>query len=545
MKACPKCGQRFLGNEEFCPKDGMTLMELEGHIEDPLVGVVLDGRYQVERKLGEGGMGVVYLATHVVIGKRYALKVLRGEMATEKEVAERFTQEARAAASIGNEHIIEITDFGRAPDGAPYFVMELLDGKELHDLLEQNPQLEVNRSLRIIAQCCDALAAAHGIGIIHRDLKPENIFLITRSGNPDFVKVLDFGIAKVARESGRLTRTGMIFGTPQYMSPEQAAGTDIDSRTDIYSLGIIMYEMLCGRVPFEADTFMGVLTKHLYEEPIPPKRLVPAVNVPTAVEAVLLKAIAKKPDRRYGSMVEFAQDIRSILDGKTPSFVYDQMRELGTTTLPPPPPSEIVKGRSARSTVSEGLPSFRPKWQIFAGVGAAVLVTLALVVGLLMSSGSSDKANAQAVPLIPAMPLPVASDAGAANQGEKAVPAEDKPANLVLISEPTGAALFKEGALLGTTPLQILRPGADQSHRYTLKLEGFADADVIVNSATPNEYKVKLKEVPVSKPLESEVKRSSGKSRVKKTEAKKADKPASDKNRRKAPQGDIADPWAQ
>jgi serine/threonine-protein kinase len=534
-----------LGNEEFCPKDGMTLMELEGQIEDPLVGVVLDGRYQVERKLGEGGMGVVYLATHVVIGKRYALKVLRGEMATEKEVAERFTQEARAAASIGNEHIIEITDFGRAPDGAPYFVMELLDGKELHDLLEQSPQLEVNRSLRILAQCCDALAAAHSIGIIHRDLKPENIFLVTRSGNPDFVKVLDFGIAKVARESGRLTRTGMIFGTPQYMSPEQAAGTDIDSRTDIYSLGIIMYEMLCGRVPFEADTFMGVLTKHLYEEPIPPKRLVPAVNIPTAVEAVLLKAIAKKPDRRYGSMIEFAEDIRSILDGKTPSFVYDQMRELGTTTLPPPPPSEIVKGRSPRGAVSEGLPSFRPKWPIFAGVGAAVVVVLALVAGLFMSSGSSDKANAQNVPLIPAMPLPVATDAGAGNQGDKAVSAEDKPANLVLISEPTGAALFKEGALLGTTPLQVLRPGAEQSHRYTLKLEGFADADVIINSATPNEYKVKLKEVPVSKPLPSETTRASGKSRTKKTEAQKAAKPAGDKTRRKAPQGDIADPWAQ
>lgn len=552
MKACPKCGQRFLGNEEFCPKDGATLMSLDAAVEDPLIGVVLDGRYQVEKKLGEGGMGVVYLATHVVIGKRYALKVLRGDMASEKDVAERFTQEARSAAAIGNEHIIEITDFGRVQDGAPYFVMELLDGQELHELLKQFPQLPVNRCLGIMAQCCEALSAAHNMEIIHRDLKPENIFLITRHGNPDFVKILDFGIAKVARESGRLTRTGMIFGTPQYMSPEQAAGTSMDARTDIYSLGIIMYEMLCGRVPFEADTFMGVLTKHLYEEPIPPQRLVPAVAVPAAVEAVLLKAIAKKPDRRYSSMIELGQDIRSLLEGKTPTIVYDQMREIGDTTLPPPPPSEIVGGRKARLAVSDDELRAKPKWPLFAGIGAAVVVALVVVAVLLSSSGGADQANAQTVPVIPAGPGPEESQEAPLPKPEPAV-VEEKAETITLATDPPGAGLYKDGSLFGTTPAAVHRPVGLGSAKYTLKLKGYEAVDVMINSATPAEYKVNL--TAIASPSASRDKsgehtgkgKSSSKSRSDKSGRSSGDKPASEKPRKSAggAQADIADPWAQ
>jgi serine/threonine-protein kinase len=513
------------------------------------MGVVLDGRYQVEKKLGEGGMGVVYLATHVIIGKRYALKVLRGDMASEKEVAERFTQEARAAAAIGNEHIIEITDFGRAPDGAPYFVMELLDGHELNELLKQNPQLEVNRCLRILAQCCDALAAAHSAGIIHRDLKPENIFLVTRSGNPDFVKILDFGIAKVARESGRLTRTGMIFGTPQYMSPEQAAGTSIDARTDIYSLGIIMYEMLCGKVPFEADTFMGVLTKHLYEEPIPPARLVPAVKVPSAVEAVLLKAIAKKPDRRYSSMADMALDVRAVLDGKTPTIVYDQMRDLGESTLPPPSPAEIVGNRKARVHESDDLVPPRPKWPLFAGIGAAVVV-VGLLVALLLSSGGSDKANAQTAPVIPAAPPVVKAPSEQPKEAAPVAPAQEKAERLTLTSEPVGAGLYRDDALVGHTPVQIHRPVGADSVKYTLKNKGFESVDVIITSATPEEHNVKLNAVESSQPSKEDAKRSSssssrGKGKADKPEKRGSDKPAADRPRKSSAQGDIADPWAQ
>ena len=345
MKACPKCGKRFLGNEEFCPTDGQTLADLDDKkLEDPLVGTTIDGRYQVEKKLGEGGMGVVYLAKHAVIGNKCAIKVLRGELTGEGEVSERFIQEARAAAAIGNDHIIQITDFGQLPDGSAYFVMEFLDGLALHDIIEESPTMAAERALHIMIQCCEALAAAHTSDIVHRDLKPDNIFLVRKGGADDFVKILDFGIAKVqsSEQGKRLTKTGMIFGTPQYMSPEQAAGSGVDARTDIYSLGIIMYELLCGHVPFEADTFMGVLTKHLYEEPIPPRRLVPPIDVPQNLEAILLKAIAKKPDKRYQTMSEFAQDLRAVSEGRTPDIVYDQMRDTATTTVPPPSPTQVV-----------------------------------------------------------------------------------------------------------------------------------------------------------------------------------------------------------
>ncbi|MDD5305781.1 MAG: serine/threonine-protein kinase [Deltaproteobacteria bacterium] len=494
MKACPKCGCRYPGNEEFCPKDGTTLQEMDKPTDDPLVGATIDGRYKVEKKLGEGGMGVVYLATHAIIGKKCALKVLRGELSGEKEVAERFTQEARAAAAIGNEHIIEITDFGTLGDGSAYFVMEFLDGKPLHDVIEENPQMDPARVLRIVAQCCDALDAAHSATIVHRDLKPDNIFLIKRSSDQDFVKILDFGIAKMARETGRLTRTGMIFGTPQYMSPEQAAGTAMDGRTDIYSMGIIMYELLCGHVPFEADTFMGVLTKHLYEEPIPPRRLLPPVDVPSNVEAVLLKAIAKKPERRYQSMKDFGEDIRSIIDGKTPAIVFDKMRETATTTVPPPPPSAIVGGSSRRQSRDE--PRARSRWPLFAGLGAIPVVG-GIVAAVLLLGGGKDGQGAAATP----KPVPVAVNPASTPVAPAPAPAPVAPApaaveHITITSDPPGASLFKSGALMGPLPFAIIKPASGATDVYTVKLDGYKDMDVVVAETTPQDFKVALERRP-------------------------------------------------
>ena len=214
---------------------------------------MIDNRYRVLRKIGEGGMGTVYAAEHVEIGKIVAIKILHPHYSTEQELVERFRREARAASRIGHPNIIDVMDFGTTDDGCAYFIMEHLDGIDLADVLSHERRLDPNRSCQITIQICRALAAAHAAGVIHRDLKPENIFLVARDGKADFVKVLDFGVARSAGRSQRLTNPGIAMGTPEYMAPEQAAGGVVDHRSDIYSVGALLYEMVTGQPPQKRD----------------------------------------------------------------------------------------------------------------------------------------------------------------------------------------------------------------------------------------------------------------------------------------------------
>ncbi|PRQ07360.1 serine/threonine protein kinase [Enhygromyxa salina] len=284
-----------------------------------LIGVVLLGRYRVIKKLGEGGMGTVYLGEHAQIGKKFAVKVLSHEFAHKDDLRERFLQEARAASMISQENVVEITDFGDTPDGSVFFIMEFLNGEDLSDTVKTHGRLPWPRVKHIMLQVCRALAAAHDAGIIHRDMKPENCYRIARGKNEDFIKVLDFGIAKVTSEEegeGKgLTRTGMIFGTPEYMSPEQAQGAKPDHRVDIYALGVILYELLTGRVPFTADTFMGILTKHMFEVPEAPSAVVPDADIPAEVEAIILKAMQKDRELRFADMREMAAALEAVGTG--------------------------------------------------------------------------------------------------------------------------------------------------------------------------------------------------------------------------------------
>lgn len=302
-----------------------------------LIGETVDERYRVEALLGEGGMGLVYRVTHTRLNKPLAIKVLRLENTRDEEVLARFRREAESASAIGNQHIVDINDFGVLRDGSTYFVMECLEGMDLIEAMDLAERMPEERALRIATQICKALGAAHDVGIVHRDLKPENVFLTRRDETSDFVKVLDFGIAKVANGPTRLTRKGEVLGTPHYMSPEQCEGEDVDHRTDIYALGVLLYEMLTGHVPHDADTMMGILTKHLYEEPIPPKIRVPQVS--QELEALIMRCLEKHPDQRYQTMREIELDLARIQSGQPP--VGPDTVTLTPTRAPAPRPPRV------------------------------------------------------------------------------------------------------------------------------------------------------------------------------------------------------------
>jgi serine/threonine-protein kinase len=285
---------------------------------DPLIGETLVNRYWIERQLGQGGMGTVYLARHLVLDKEVALKVLHAELARKPELRERFLNEAKAASRIRHENVIDITDFGTAPGGQVFFAMELLSGRdlleEMHAAASAGGRLPWKRSRAIFLQVCSALSAAHKAGILHRDLKPENIYLVEWLGHVDFVKLLDFGIAKsteVPEDGRKLTRTGMLFGTPEYMSPEQARGEKPDRRVDVYAMGCILFQLISNRVPFEADSFMGVLSRHL-ADPVPLLGAALAeVGAPAELDAVVQTAMAKDRQARYPSIDALAEAVRS------------------------------------------------------------------------------------------------------------------------------------------------------------------------------------------------------------------------------------------
>jgi len=263
----------------------------------------LIGNYRIVQKVGTGGMGAVYLAEHPMIGKRVALKVIHRELASNKEVVQRFFQEARAVNRIGNEHIVEIHDFGVTPEGDHFYIMEYLEGRTLAAVLSREQVLPTMRALHVGAQIASALAAAHANGVIHRDLKPDNIMLMMRLGDPDFVKVLDFGLAKMFQGASSVqTAAGVLLGTPQYMSPEACESKAVDHRTDIYALGVLLFQMMCGVLPFTGESMGEVLVKQVTQLPPAPRGLNP--QIPPSVEQLLLRCLAKHPDARFQTMMQ-------------------------------------------------------------------------------------------------------------------------------------------------------------------------------------------------------------------------------------------------
>ncbi|HEX4341401.1 MAG TPA: protein kinase [Polyangiaceae bacterium] len=271
-------------------------------------GQVLDGKYKIVRVIGEGGMGAVYEGENTRIRRRVAIKLLHAGVAANTEMVQRFEREAQVAGTVGNDHILEILDLGALPSGERYMVMEYLDGVTLTERIKMRVRLSAQEAVQLIRQVLRGLGAAHGAGIVHRDLKPDNIFILReKAGIRDYVKIIDFGISKFSEQNGassRMTRTGALMGTPHYMAPEQATGSmDIDRRTDIYAVGIIMYETLTGRVPFQAETFNQLLFEIALAKIIPARQVVPDLD--PAIDSIIMKASARDPAQRFQTCEEF------------------------------------------------------------------------------------------------------------------------------------------------------------------------------------------------------------------------------------------------
>lgn len=312
-KACIACGKEFTGDVTVCPEDKTPLTALAKEIA---VGSVIGDRYEIIETVGTGGMGVVYRAKHKLMKRIVAIKMLHANLVSNATTLKRFQHEAQAASTLNHPNILTVFDFGLTDEGQPYLVMDYLEGVSFADVLQEEGNVEVNRALKIFIQTCAALAHAHQKGIVHRDLKPSNIMLVDLDGDPDFVKIVDFGIAKIVSmedgETSNLTRTGEIFGSPLYMSPEQCRGKTLDARTDIYSMGCVMYRALAGMSPFMGQDQLDLMFKQVNDIAPSFSEVCPDLFLSAEVEAIVVKCLAKSPDDRFQSMVDLKQELERV-----------------------------------------------------------------------------------------------------------------------------------------------------------------------------------------------------------------------------------------
>jgi len=428
-----------------------------------LVGQSLAGRYTVLELIGKGGMSLVYRARHELLKKVVAIKVLREALATNKESLTRFHREAMAAASIGDAHIVDITDYGFTERGDAFIVMEALEGSNLREIVADEGALETGRCVAITRQILRALTAAHAQGIIHRDLKAENVFVTQREGR-DFIKLLDFGISKVLQpadgeDTHGLTSTGQVMGTPQYLAPEQAQGIEkVDHRVDIYAMGVMLYEMLTGELPFSGKSVFDLVMKHVQEPPQPPSERRKDLVIPAALEQVTLRALAKKPEERFASAEAMLAALpgSDALPGGFPS---------GTLTDGIPTAVDAARQRKARKGAVTMLL-----------VGAALVVLGGLLIKRYVAgpAGSGERLDAGA-PVVDSAPAPV--DVGRTAPDSSAA-ADAGTVTITINVRPRRAKIYLDGKLLGRGDHKRTLPRTDREYRLRIVASGHSPREL-------------------------------------------------------------------
>jgi serine/threonine protein kinase len=442
--------------------------------------------YLVEEKLAEGGMGEVWVGRHPKIGKRVAIKVLASDLVANKKSVTRFMQEARAVNEIRHRGLVDVFSFGELPDGRPYILMEFLEGKTLAEFLKLRKLLPFSEALELMRQISEALQAAHDKNVVHRDLKPENIFLILDGGSTPFVKILDFGIAKLTdpdRAGPNLTRTGAVFGTPAYMSPEQCEGSrSVDHRSDIYALGILTYEMLTGRTPFRESTDEGagsIIAKQINNDAAPASALVTGRKIPKAVDAFLLGVLSKDPEERPQRCLDFYQGlVKAVgsLKNEDSSAVTQAAPVFGEAarraTTQPPKTGNYYAGAASSSNFSSK-------------AGAALLGLL------IMGGGVYWWMSQKETPTKITQPSTNAANTLSAETLPTQTPA--KKVLFTIESSPKGANIFLDNRLLGITPLSIELDASDKESTVQLMKDGYEPKEfiVVLNSATSIEKTLK------------------------------------------------------
>lgn len=419
---------------------------------DPLLGTTVGGRYRIIERIGVGGMGTVYRATQAGLERQVALKILKRDLTWDRDTVTRFHREARAMSLLTHPNTVRVFDFGQTRDGLLYFAMELLEGELLTARIEREGALDVRDAIRVTQQILRSLSEAHTKGIIHRDLKPDNIYLARIEGHPEpVVKVLDFGIAKVIQGDRMIdqleTQAGTVFGTPRYMSPEQAQGKRLDPRSDIYSVGILLYQLLTGRAPFVDDDAVVVMAKHIRERPDPLRAAAPDRPIPPSLDRVVLRALEKDPDRRHKTAERFAVKLEACL---------------------PDVEAEIAGRKSLWGAVRRAYRG-APKAPLAAGAAVLTGACILAAVMVVRAGGGSEEES------VVASGHPPAAATG---------PQEDRQetASLTVRSDPPGAEVWWQGSLLGTTPLTVERPRGSRMD-VALRLDGFevTEADLVAD----------------------------------------------------------------
>ena len=507
--------------------------------EGERVGTILDGKYELTSLLGEGGMGAVYLAQHKLINRKLAVKFLHPQYADNEEVVTRFQREAQSAARIGHENIIEITDMGTADDGAPYIVMEFLEGDDVKGVLETDGVMPVPRAANIMVQALSALQAAHDVGIIHRDLKPENIYLVRKSSNPDYVKLLDFGISKFKEleTDGQkaLTQTGTVLGTPHYMSPEQARGEqNLTPRSDIYAMGIILYQMLTGHLPFDAPNYNALLIKILTEDPPLPETLNP--DLPEDIVETIKIAMARDVDERFETCEEFKAALLPYVPGMADAT--------GSMDLALASRTAIQKARTAAGTrtplemTQSGISQRKSKLPLI--LGAAAAAVLAVVVGVVaaVTGGKKPEKPVQPAPAVPAVAEPVKEEPREEPEGAK----EEKAADQVeppVSAAPENATITIDGTRV-SNPFSGYFKMSKLNHPIIVTADGYKKYSemVVFDEDKTLTYELEKEE---EKPKATRKRRPQKEEPAAAPEPDKGDTKPAKKPRRKI---DYADPWS-